>query len=109
MFENQRRVILYGVSLLLEGVQANLKRYKDLDIWVLDPSRENAIEAIRALCPAVFVFDLNAVQIDFQLSLLRQPGLLLVGIDPETHQALVWSGRQEAAMDSTDLINVIHS
>lgn len=105
----QRRVILCGVSLLLEGVWAGLKSCKDLEIRTLDPSCENVLEVIRVLCPAVFVFDLNAIQMDFQLLLLRQPGLLLVGIDAETHQAFVWSGRREAAMNSTDLIRVMHS
>ena len=50
---------------------------------------------------------MDAVQPDFQLSLLQEPGLLLVSIDPKTHQALVWSGREEAAVVAADLISLI--
>jgi hypothetical protein len=48
-----------------------------------------------------------AVRPDFQLALLQQPGLRLVGIDPETHQAVVWSGRHEAALVAADLFNIV--
>jgi hypothetical protein len=53
------------------------------------------------------VFDLGASRPDFLFPLLQQPGLLLIGIDPETHQALVWSGRQAPAVASADLIGII--
>jgi len=36
-----------------------------------------------------------------------QPGLLLIGIDPETHQVLVWSGRQATATAAADLLQMI--
>ena len=107
MSENQRRVILYGDSLILAGVRASLETCPDLQILLLDPSQDKPLEAIRAWCPATFIFDLDAVRPDFQLSLLQQPGLLLIGINPETHQALVWSGRQESAVVAADLASVI--
>ncbi len=104
---NRRRVIVYGDSLILAGVKASLEHRPDLQVISLDPSLEDLIDAVRACCPAAFVFDLDAVEPNFQLSLLQQPGLLLVGIDPETHQAVVWSGREEAAVLPADLISLI--
>ncbi len=98
---------MYGNTLILEGVRASLATRPDLDIVRLDASLENLSEIIRALCPAVFIFDLRAVRSDFQLSLLQQPELLLIGIDPESQQAMVWSGRQEAAVIAADLITVL--
>jgi hypothetical protein len=53
----------------------------------------------------VIIFDLEAVQPDFPLAMLQRPDLLLVGINPETHQALVWSGRHTAA----DLMEILQS
>ncbi len=107
MNENRRRVVLYGDSLILAGVRAGLVRCPDLQVLSLDASLDNPMDAIRACCPATFIFDMDAVRPDFQLSLLQQPGLLLVGIDPETHQALVWSGREKAAVVAADLMNLI--
>ena len=54
------------------------------------------------------LFDLEMGQPDFVVPLLhRQPDLLLIGIDPQTRQALVWSGRQAAAIQAADLLSVI--
>lgn len=98
---------MFGDSLILEGVRASLAACPDIEVLLLEPSLDEPLEAILAVCPAVFIFDLGVVGPDFQLSLLQQPGLLLVGIDPKTHQALVWSGRQAAAVVAADLIDVI--
>lgn len=100
---------MFGVSLLLEGVKASLKIFKDLEIMVVDPLEENSIKIIQALHPAVVIFDQNSVQAEFHLSLFQQPDLLLVSIDAETSKALVWSSRRETVMDSADLIQVILS
>jgi hypothetical protein len=107
MNENRRRVVLYGDSLILAGVRAGLERCPDLHIISLDPSLDNPMDAVRACCPATFIFDMDAVQPGFHLSLLQQPGLRLVGLDPETHRAVVWSGREQAAVVAADLIDLV--
>jgi hypothetical protein len=102
---NRTRVILYGDTLLLEGVQVNLKALTDLE--VLDLPLETPLEELQRLCPAVVVFDLEATRPDFLFPLLQQPGLLLVGINPETHRALAWSGRHAPAVSAADLFEII--
>jgi hypothetical protein len=103
-----QQVILYGDSLILLGVRAALARRSDLEVYWLDPTQETPLDTILARCPAVFIFDLAAVPPDFQLALLQQPGLRLVGIEPETHRAVVWSGRQERAVVAADLLDVVY-
>jgi hypothetical protein len=107
MVVSKRRVLLFGDSLILEGVYASLEACPDIEIIRLGASVDNLFEIIRALCPAVFIFDLQAVRSDFQLSLLQQPELLLIGIDPESQQAMVWSGRQKAVVVAADLVKVL--
>ncbi len=107
MSTTTQQVILYGDSLILQGVHAALVDRPDVELHWLDPASEWPFETIRACCPAVFIFDMAAVKPDFQLALLEQPGLRLVGIDPETHQAVVWSGRHEAAVVAADLFNIV--
>jgi len=104
----QCRTIVYGNSLILEGVRAELSGEPGMEVLMLDQSLNDPLEEIRALKPAVIVFDLAAAQPDFPLAMLQQPGVLLIGIDPETHQALVWSGRQARAVVAADLIGIIH-
>ncbi len=103
----RRRTILYGNSLILEGVRAELSGDPSMEVLMLDQPLEEPLEEMRALKPAAIIFDLAAVQPGFPLAMLQQPGLLLIGIDPETHQALVWSGRQSAAAAAADLIGII--
>ena len=98
---------MYGDSLVLEGVRASLENCPGLEVVVLDQPLEMSLDELCAYCPAALIFDLSAIRPDLLLSLFQQPGLLLVGVDPETHQALVWSGRQAAAVVAADLVEVI--
>ena len=107
MDEKRQRVILYGDSLILDGVRASLETCPSIEVLVLDRPLAGSLEALHPLCPAALIFDLEAERPDFPLALLQQPGLLLIGIDPETHQVLVWSGRQATAVSAADLVGVI--
>ncbi len=105
----QRKAIVYGDSLILEGVRVKLAGDPSLEVIVLDHPLERPLEQLRRLNPAVIIFDLGAIQPDFPLAMLQHPGLLLVGIDAVTHQALVWSGRQAAAVVAADLIEILQN
>ncbi len=104
-----RRTILYGDSLILEGVRAELAGTPGVEVIMLDGSLENPLEELRALNPDVIIFDVAAIQADFPLAMLQRPDLLLIGLDPETHRAQVWSGRQEAAVGTRDLLEMIQN
>ena len=106
---SQRRTILYGDSLILEGVRVRLAGDPSLEVITQDYPLDRPLEQLRRLNPAVIIFDLGAVQSELPLAILQQAGLLLVGINPETHQALVWSGRQAAAVAAADLIEILQN
>jgi hypothetical protein len=106
---NRRTTIIYGDSLILEGVRAELVGNPSLEVILLDHPLDKPLEELRVLNPAVIIFDLGALQPDFPLAMLQQPDLLLIGINPETHQALVWSGRQAAAVVAADLIEILQN
>ena len=105
----QLRTIVYGDSLILEGVRAKLAGNPSLDVILLDHPLDKPLEELRRLNPSVIIFDLGAIQADFPLAMLQHPDLLLVGINPETHQALVWSGRQAEAVAAADLMEILES
>ena len=107
MNEHPRRAIVYGDSLILEGVRASLGKCPGLEVLVLHQPPEKLRDELRAYCPAALIFDLSVSQPDLLVSLFQNPELLLIGIDPETHRALVWSGRQAATVDAADLLQVI--
>jgi len=107
MDEKRQRVILYGDSLILDGVRASLATCPGIEVLVLDQPLDKPLETLHPLCPAALIFDLEAERPEFPLALLQQPGILLVGIDPETHQVLVWSGKPAPAAATADLLAVI--
>jgi len=109
MEKKSHKVIIYGDSLILEGVRASLETCADIKIILLNPPGISLAQEIIAQSPVALIFDSSAGQPDFLSSLLQQPDLLLIGIDPGTHKALVWSGRQTAAIEATDLLSVIRS
>ena len=105
----QRRTIVYGDSLILEGVRAKLAGNPSLEVILLDHTLASPLEELRRLNPDVLIFDLGAVQADFPLAMLQRPDLLLIGINPETHQALVWSGRETASVVAADLLEIVQN
>jgi hypothetical protein len=107
MVANPRRAIVVGDSLILEGVRATLENCLGLDVLVLDQPLDVSLAELGAYCPDAIIFDVSAIQPDLLLSLFQQPGPLLIGIDTETHQALVWSGRQAAAVAPADIVQAI--
>ena len=70
MSGTRRRTILYGNSLILEGVRAELASDPSLDVIMLDQPLQEPLEALRLLNPAVIIFDLAADQTDFPLAML---------------------------------------
>ncbi len=107
MKEERQQIIVYGDSVILAGVRANLETHPDLEILVFDRPLDDPAKALRSFCPATVIFDLKAIPPDFPSSFLRQPDLVLIGIDPETHQALVWSGRQFSELSMQEFFELI--
>ncbi len=100
---------MYGDSLILEGIRANLHNCPDLEIIALVPPLPLTRE-IGALSPDVIIFDLEASRVEKIIPLLQtRPQLLLVGIDLSTNQMLLWSGEHSHAMSMQDLVQAIQN
>lgn len=107
MNEAQCKAIVYGDSLILEGVRAYLASQANLEVLVWHHAAGPLLHELLACGPATLIFDIETIDPEFLLVFFREPGLQLIGIDPETHQALVWSGRQVAAVVAADLAEVL--
>lgn len=105
--EKQRRIILYGKSVIVGSVGAGLQDVPGLEIIpVALPLRD--AEDLGALAPDVIIFDLDAAHPDAALSMLRQqPELLLIGVDPASDKLVVVTARERRAAAVADLLEVI--
>ncbi len=106
MAEVQLRVIVCGDSLILAGVQVSLGAHPRLEVIHVDASGVGLEQRLLDLQPAAVLFDLGGTLPALPGSLLLSD-LLLIGIDPESSKALVWSGRQETTVATADLVNLI--
>lgn len=107
-------LILYGNSVFLAGIKAQLERDTDtdydggLELVAVEAGRADAVELIRAHDPRALLFDLGVTLPGFLLELLReQPGMLLVGVDASSDKLLLLSARARPALSIADLIAVI--
>lgn len=102
-------LVLYGNSMFLAGIRAELERLTSLRIITMATGGPDAAARIASLDPHVVLFDLSADQPGFAVSLLRrQPGLLLIGVDPSTDKLMVLSCQPAEALSVPDLVEVIN-
>jgi hypothetical protein len=88
MDSQQHKVLLYGNSLVLAGVQATFKDYPGFETIALD--RPTTQTELLVLNPAVVVFDMGVLESEFLVAQMQEwPGLLLIGVDPVSHEVLL--------------------
>jgi hypothetical protein len=88
LMDGQPKVLFYGNSLVLAGVQATFKGYAEFEVITLDkPATE--LELL-AFDPSLIVFDMRALESEFLFAQMQElPGVLFVGVDPESHEVLL--------------------
>ena len=104
-----RRVLLCGRSLLLSGVAASLAERPGLKVaraatWAEAGQRL----APPAGIPDVLIFDLTSSNESHILPLLlKNPGLLLIGLDTETNQAVLVSGQKARSLTLNQIREIV--
>ena len=105
--EKRRRVLLFGNSVILGTVGASLRNFTNLEVTSLTATLPKETE-LKALATDVVFFDLEATRPDMLFSLLENcPGLLLVGLSPDSNLVKMWTGRQLRELSTQDLLKVI--
>jgi len=101
-----KRIFLYGRSLILDALAASLRSEPGLDGCPLARPFPTP-QAFSRLAPDVLLFDVQAAQPEAALALLQAcPGLVLVGVDPESSQVTLWSGRRVCDLSTRQLVQL---
>ena len=107
--EKQRKVVLYGSSLSMLGIEASLQEHPELEVIRMDRQSNNEMHCFEALSPDVVTFDMEFGMPEFALPLLQKyPDLVLVGLYAASDKVLVLSGQQSEVQSIGDLIQVIN-
>jgi hypothetical protein len=103
----QRRIFLYGGSVIIGGLGASLRREREFEVIEL-PEPSPGPPELAALAPDVVVFDVENSDAGPVFSLLEtRPGLLLVGVSPDSDVVRIWSRRHYRALSTQDLATLI--
>lgn len=104
-----RRIILYGNSLILGSIKARLRRYPQFEVTTLVPplKEEQAFDNVKS---DILLYDLDLPPTEAVFSRLKiNSALLMVGINSGTNLIQVWSGRQLRGMSMQSLIELIEN
>lgn len=105
--KRRQRVILYGKSVILVTVGASLVHFPELEVVELSPPLPGT-EDLAALAPDAILFDVNAGHPDAAFDLLKQcQNLLLISVNAENDQLLLWSSGQGSAASMGEIVRVI--
>ncbi len=106
--ENRTRVVVYGNTLSMAGIAASLKAESTLKVICVDPHEPTTRQTLLELDPKTIIFDRTQPHPELELALLReQPGLLLIGVDPSSDDALVLSGQFTRILSGKDLAKLV--
>jgi len=102
-----RRILLYGNSVILGAIGASLRRCSQFEVTTL-ASPLQKMQKLDAVNPDILLFDLETIHTEAVFSELKtNPSLLLVGISPDINLVKIWSGRQVRELSTQDLLELI--
>lgn len=104
------RVVLYGSSLLLAGLEASLTRRAELLVRRIQPDLPHAQAELQAFLPDTIIFDSNDTAQNWKAitQLLKDnAGAVLVGLDVNSDDLLMLHSQPRAASGLENLLGVI--
>ena len=103
--DSPSKVLFYGNSLVLAGVQATFKGYAGFEVIAL--AKPATMRELLAFGPSVVVFDLGALESEFQCAQMQElPGVLLIGLDPESHEVLL-TGQAVSSISLNQITQIV--
>ena len=103
-----KKVILYGSSLFIAGLDSSLSAAPGLEIRRLEVEAGSLLEQVRTGTPDVIVVDLGVAPGNLTFNLLQKfPDVTLLGLNPENDQLLILTIQQRKAQEAHDLLRVI--
>jgi hypothetical protein len=107
--ETNKRILLYGNSLILGSIGNSLCRSPQFEVTTFLPTLEG-IQKVDSLKPDILLFDLETTRPETVFSLLESDqNLQVIGISPDINLVKVWSIRELREVSMGDLLEVIRS
>ena len=102
-----QKVMFYGNSLVLCGIQASLRTCPGFEVIAIDSPVSQT--EILAFDPSVVIFDLGAIESNFLVAQTQAlPNLLLIGVDAESHEVLL-TGQAASSITLDHITQIVRS
>jgi len=106
LMDSQTKVLFYGNSLVLAGVHATFKGYAGFEVIASDKPATQ--KEILAFDPSVVVFDMGTLESEILFAQMHElPGVLLIGVDPESHEVLL-TGQAACSISLEQITQIVH-
>lgn len=103
-----RKVLLFGRTLLIEGVNASLHPTDGLEIERIEGNLDNLAGQLQMMCPDVVIFDLVAIRVQQVVAVMQAcPQVRLIGLDPQHNTAIELSSQVHVTRSTNDLTQII--
>ncbi|MGC9395509.1 MAG: hypothetical protein ACP5J4_11700 [Anaerolineae bacterium] len=109
--DEKRLVVLYGDTLLIDGVEASLTERNGLDVIRVDTTIANVGQHLRTIAPDLVIFDLDTPVIELSKLIVpllqKQPGVPFICLDAEHSEVVTLACEQHTAHSTNDLVDLI--
>jgi hypothetical protein len=106
--EKQIRVILYGSSLFLSGIERSLRAEPGLEVVQIQLDAPDECLLRELMDASLLAFDIHEASPELMPALFKEtPELALLALDPESDRLVVLSNQKSSARTIGDLIQVI--
>ena len=103
-----KKVLIFGRSLNLAGIGACLMLNKALNVEFIDLQDPGFVQYLSDENSDVILFDLGNPPSALNFGLLqKQPGLLLIGVDPISNDVLILKSQRSQVRSTDDLNQLI--
>ncbi len=109
--DEKRLVVLYGDTLLIDGIEASLAERNGLDVIRVDTTVANVGQHLRTIAPDLVIFDLDTPVIELSKLIVpllqKQPGIPFICLDAQHSEVVTLACEQHAAHSTNDLVDII--
>ncbi|MBN2393254.1 MAG: hypothetical protein JXR84_21165 [Anaerolineae bacterium] len=106
--DDRQVIVLFGDSLLMDGVEASLADQQELDVIRVDATINNVAQHLQTIAPDLVIFDLDLPFSSQIVPLLQErPGIPFIGLDAQCSEVIALSSQHYTALSANDLVKVI--
>jgi DNA-binding NarL/FixJ family response regulator len=111
--DDRQLIVLYGDTLLMDGVAACLANKHELDVVRVNAALANIGQHLQSIAPDLVIFDVDTPVPELSKLIIpllkKQPDIPFIGLDSENSEVISLCSQPHAILSTRDLVNVIQT